>query len=73
MTTDTTSDRCPWCGDISDSPKHQAHCSWCGTDPTEAATYHEGSHATWCAHYRRGQMMPPDGAGIRARGYRAGE
>jgi hypothetical protein len=28
-------------------------CSWCNTDPDEAAKRHEGPHATWCPHYRR--------------------
>lgn len=28
-------------------------CSWCNTDPVEAAARHEGPHATWCPHYKR--------------------
>lgn len=27
-------------------------CSWCNTDPVEAAARFEGPHATWCVHYR---------------------
>lgn len=33
-------------------------CSWCNTDPVEAAARHEGPHATWCVHYRRPALPP---------------
>ena len=30
-------------------------CEWCGADAEEAAKRHEGPHATWCVHFRRGK------------------
>jgi hypothetical protein len=30
-------------------------CSWCNTDPDEAAARHEGPHLTWCPHFRNEQ------------------
>jgi hypothetical protein len=36
-------------------------CSWCYTDPAEAAARGEGPHATWCFYYCREQHIPqPD-------------
>lgn len=39
-------------------------CSWCNTDPADAAARHEGPHATWCLHFRteqRGGRKGTDG------------
>ena len=48
-------------------------CTWCGTDPAEAAARHEGAHATWCVHFRSRQAAraaePARGAdGVRGSG-----
>lgn len=37
-------------------------CPWCNTDPVEAASQHEGPHATWCPHYRRPERPSPPSA-----------
>lgn len=37
-------------------------CSWCGTDPEEAAKSHEGPHTTHCPHYDSGWHIKEEGS-----------